>query len=54
MGALYTSIMCSESLTYYILTKDDRQMSAIKLGGINDSAEMKRYDLPAGEDVDWL
>ena len=53
-GTLYTSVMCSESLTYYISTKDNHRISAIKLGDIKDSAEIKHYNMPSSEDVSWL
>ena len=42
-GTLYTSVMCSESLTYYISTKDNHCISAIKLGNIKDDASIKHY-----------
>ena len=53
-GTLYTSVMCSESLTYYISTKDNHRISAIKLDGIKDRTEIKHYDMPASEDVNVM
>ena len=53
-GTLYTSVMCSESLTYYISTKDNHRISAIKLGDIKDNTEIKHYNMPSSEDVNWL
>ena len=53
-GTLYTSVMCSESLTYYISTKDNHRISAIKLDDIKDNTEIKHYDMPASEDVNVM
>ena len=52
-GTLYTSVMCSESLTYYISTKDNHRILAIKLGDIKDDTEIKHYNIPASEDISW-
>ena len=53
-GTLYTSVMCSESLTYYISTKDNHRISAIRLGDIKDNTEIRHYDMPMVEDISWM
>lgn len=53
-GTLYTSVMCSESLTYYISTKDNHRISAIKLDDLKDNTEIKHFDMSDKEDVCWL
>lgn len=53
-GTLYTSVMCSESLTYYISTKDNHRISAIKLSDIKDNSEIKHFAMSSKEDICWL
>ena len=53
-GTLYTSVMCSESLTYYISTKDNHRISAIKLDNIKDNSEIKHFAMLGKEDICWL
>ena len=53
-GTLYTSVMCSESLTYYISTKDNHRISAIRLNEMVNNSDIKHFAMSNSEDICWI
>ena len=53
-GTLYTSVMCSESLTYYISTKDNHRISAIRLNEMVNNSDIKHVAMSNSEDICWI
>lgn len=55
---LCTSVMCSESRTYYFATSKNRRISAIRMTGKEGAEtgqnEMIYYKLPEEEDIAWI
>lgn len=51
---LCTSVMCSESRTYYFATSKNRRISAIRIGREDGNPEIAYYELPQGEDIAWV
>lgn len=51
---LCISVMCAESKTYYFSTYINRRISAIKLENELENTEMKFFDLPKEQDINYL
>lgn len=51
---LCTSAMCAESRTYYFATAKNRRISAVRLDRELANPEIRYYDLPQKEDIQYL
>lgn len=51
---LCIAAMCAESRTYYFSTAENRRISAVRLERELGNREIKYFELPKGQDVDYL
>lgn len=51
---LCISVMCAESGTYYFSLAENRRICALRLGRESEGGEIRYFDLPGKQDIDYL